>query len=106
MPVTKTSRAANRAWVLVFPAWDEGATHYPLSYVGDYRDGVFTPASLHHVDYGLRHFYAPQGFRDSSGRRIMFGWMQEGRPQDESDRAAVGARADAVAAPLWPARRR
>ncbi|MDQ0576641.1 glycoside hydrolase family 32 protein [Agromyces albus] len=74
-------------WILVFSAWHAGDTLHPLYYVGDYRDGIFTPRSLHHLDYGLRHFYAPQSFRDESGRRVMFGWLQEARPAEQSDAA-------------------
>lgn len=47
----------------------------------------FTPAALHRLDLGGRYFYAPQSMRDESGRRLMFGWLQEGRP----DSAAVAA---------------
>ncbi len=75
------------SWILVFSAWDDGVTHYPLYYVGDYHDGAFTPRSLHHLDHGLRHFYAPQSFRDGSGRRVMYGWLQEARPEEQSDAA-------------------
>lgn len=75
------------AWVLLFSAWDDGVTHYPLYYTGDYTDGVFTPTSLHYLDYGLRHFYAPQSFKNDEGRRILFGWLQEARPDEQSDAA-------------------
>ena len=40
------------------------------------------PAALHRLDYGGRYFYAPQSFADEHGRRIMFGWLQEGRTDD------------------------
>ncbi len=36
------------------------------------------PTALHRLDYGGRYFYAPQSTRDEHGRRIMFGWLQEG----------------------------
>lgn len=73
--------------ILVFSAWHEGVTHHPLYWSGRYEDDRFTPAALHRLDLGGRYFYAPQSLRDESGRRLMFGWLQEGR----SDDAAVAA---------------
>lgn len=78
--------AADRDF-LVFSAWDEGVTHHPLYWSGRYEGDRFLPEALHRLDLGGRHFYAPQTMRDESGRRIMFGWLQEGR----SDEAAVAA---------------
>ncbi|MET8248702.1 glycoside hydrolase family 32 protein [Streptomyces sp. NPDC005202] len=72
---------------LVFSAWDEGTTHHPLYWTGRYEGDTFTPAGLHRLDYGGRYFYAPQSTRDEHGRRIMFGWLQEGRT-DEADAEA------------------
>ncbi len=63
-------------------------TLYPLYLTGRLAEGTFIadgpPKSL---DLGLRHFYAPQSFTASDGRRIQFGWAQEARP----DAAAVEA---------------
>ena len=73
--------------VLVFSAWDSGVTHHPLYWTGRYVGDTFEPADLHRLDYGGRYFYAPQSFRDDSGRRVVFGWLQEGR----SDEAMVAA---------------
>lgn len=68
--------------ILVFSAWHDGITCHPLywsgRYDGDY--GQFTARSLHRLDYGRRYFYAPQSTCDPTGRRTMFGWIQEGRP--------------------------
>lgn len=68
--------------ILAFSAWDEGATHYPLYWTGRYGGDSFTPDGLHRLDYGQRYFYAPQSTRDALGRRILFGWLQEGRDED------------------------
>jgi beta-fructofuranosidase len=73
--------------VLVFSAWDAGVTHHPLYWTGRYRGDAFEPVALHRLDYGGRYFYAPQSFRDDSGRRLVFGWLQEGR----TDEAMVAA---------------
>lgn len=72
---------------LVFSAWDEGVTHHPLYWTGRYAGDAFAADALHRLDLGGRFFYAPQSMRDESGRRVLFGWMQEGRP----DAAAVAA---------------
>lgn len=73
--------------VLIFSAWDNGDTLHPLYWTGRYSGDSFEPTKLHRLDYGGRFFYAPQSFLDESGRRIMFGWLQEGR----SDAAMVEA---------------
>ncbi|NUT70476.1 glycoside hydrolase family 32 protein [Pseudarthrobacter sp. C4D7] len=73
--------------VLVFSAWNDGDTRHPLYWTGRYSGDSFEPAALHRLDYGGRYFYAPQSFLDEAGRRIMFGWLQEGRP----DAAMVAA---------------
>ncbi|GAA2734951.1 glycoside hydrolase family 32 protein [Pedococcus aerophilus] len=73
--------------VLVFSAWDSGVTHYPLYWTGRYAGDAFDPHELHRLDYGGRYFYAPQSFRDEGGRRLVFGWLQEGRT-DEAMEAA------------------
>lgn len=73
--------------ILVFSAWDEGVTHHPLYWSGRYEGDRFTPAALNRLDLGGRYFYAPQSMLDEAGRRLMFGWLQEGR----SDDAAIAA---------------
>jgi len=70
--------------ILVASVWDEGDTHYPIYFTGSYTDGVFTPDAVRPLDLGLRHFYAPQSFLDDSGRRIIVGWMQEGRDDQQT----------------------
>jgi len=73
--------------ILIFSAWDDGVTHHPLYWSGRYEGDRFAPSALHRLDLGGRYFYAPQSMRDESGRRLLFGWLQEGRP----DSAAVEA---------------
>jgi beta-fructofuranosidase len=65
--------------VLIVSVWDEGQLHYSAALVGQYHDQRFIPVVEHKLDYGDRHFYAPQSFTDRQGRRIVFGWVQEGR---------------------------
>lgn len=74
--------------VLVFSAWHEGMTLYPLYLTGRLAEGrLVADGPPRHLDHGLRHFYAPQSFTAQDGRRIQFGWAQEARP----DEAAVEA---------------
>lgn len=65
--------------ILAISVWDHGQLHYSAAMVGDYRDHHFIPEIEHKLDYGDRHFYAPQSFTDAQGRRIIFGWVHEGR---------------------------
>ncbi len=65
--------------MLVFSAFDDGATLHTLYWSGHYVGDTFIPNSLHRLDLGGKHFYAPQSMQDDAGRRVMFGWMQEAR---------------------------
>ena len=47
-------------------------------FVGEYSENKFIPERQGLVDFGDR-YYAPQVMVDESGRRLMFGWIQEGR---------------------------
>ena len=73
--------------VLVFSAWDDGVTRHTLYLTGRYSGTRFERTAAHRLDYGGRYFYAPQSTLDARGRRVMFGWLQEGR----SDAAAETA---------------
>lgn len=68
--------------VLIVSTWDPDRLHYSAAFVGHYADQQLVPEIEHKLDYGDRHFYAPQSFSDDQGRRIMFGWVQEGRSVD------------------------
>ena len=46
--------------------------------LGTYAEQRFTPERIGEIDVG-GHFYAPQTLHDDRGRRIMFGWLWEGR---------------------------
>ena len=80
-PLRRSGRAGGGTDVLVFSAWHDGDTRHPLYWTGRYAGDSFTPRELHRLDYGGRYFYAPQSFADDSGRRVMFGWLQEGRTE-------------------------
>lgn len=58
-----------------------------LYFVGSYTDHKFKPERLQFLDYGVRQFFAPQTFPDDRGRRLMFGWLWEGR-SETAQRAA------------------
>jgi beta-fructofuranosidase len=64
---------------LVVSIWDNRRLLYTASMVGTYRDRRFTPASIRRLDYGDKHFYAPQTLIEPGGRKLMWGWIQEGR---------------------------
>lgn len=69
--------------VLVFSAWDEGRTLHPLYFTGHYDGTRYVPDALHRLDLGRRHFYAPQSYLAPDGRRILWGWMQEARTDEQ-----------------------
>ena len=49
-----------------------------IYFVGTWRNERFTPQAQGELDQG-GSFYAPQVFRDNTGRRVMFGWLRERR---------------------------
>jgi len=52
-----------------------------LYFVGTYGEDRFIPENRGVVDAG-GHFYAPQTMLDDQGRRLMWGWIWEGRSRD------------------------
>lgn len=65
---------------LVFSIWDDQQLHYTAYFVGSYAEHRFTPRTVRMLDFGGRHFYAPQTLLDGQGRRLIWGWLVEGRP--------------------------
>jgi beta-fructofuranosidase len=72
--------------VLIVSVWEERNLYYPAYMIGRYADHHFTREREGVVDLG-RSFYAPQSMFDERGRRIMWGWLREGR-SPEAQRAA------------------
>lgn len=66
--------------VLIVSVWTEGITGYTAAMTGTYQDRRFNPLKIDKLDYGNHYFYAPQTMLDDRGRRLMWGWIQEGRP--------------------------
>ncbi len=65
--------------VFSWSAWDEGVTLHTAYVLGTRGAESFVPrTSARFVDLGLRHFYAPQTIQLDDGRRLQFGWSQEG----------------------------
>ncbi|HZG69540.1 MAG TPA: GH32 C-terminal domain-containing protein, partial [Herpetosiphonaceae bacterium] len=73
--------------VLLVSVWDDGRLHYTAAFVGTYAGHRFVPERLQKLDYGDRFFYAPQTMLDDQGRRIVFGWIPEGRDAEAQLRA-------------------
>jgi len=75
--------------ILVFSVCDSDNCRplWTAYFSGTYADHRFSPAILDKVDFGDSFFYAPQTLVDDRGRRIMWGWIKEGR-SDEAQREA------------------
>jgi beta-fructofuranosidase len=56
---------------------------------GDYdaKEQRFTPQHRGELDYGPRAYYAPKTMLDKDGKRILWGWIPETRPESEYSRA-------------------
>ncbi len=65
---------------------------YAMYFVGTYEEHTFTPESQGLLDLGLfsdgAYFFAPATMRDDQGRRLMWGWVREGR--GEANQKAAG----------------
>lgn len=57
-----------------------GITATVFYFIGDYVDHRFVPEFQGILDAGT--FYAPLTMQDDQGRRLMWGWLREGRPVD------------------------
>jgi beta-fructofuranosidase len=55
-------------------------------FLGTYADHTFTPASQGLTDFGP-YFYAAQTQLDDQGRRLMWGWVKEGRSAEAQQAA-------------------
>ena len=73
--------------VLIVSVFDSESPHYTVYFIGSYVDHRFVPEKLEVIDPG-GYFYAPQTLLDEKGRRIMWGWVWEGR--DESAALEAG----------------
>ena len=65
-------------YVLIVTVWENDPL-YSIYFTGSYRDRRFYPDAVHKLDFGDRHFYAAHTMLDSRGRRIMWGFIGEGR---------------------------
>jgi beta-fructofuranosidase len=59
----------------------KGCLHYAVAFVGTYTNHTFTPWTQSIIDYG-GYFYAPQTMLDAKRRRLMWGWLWEGRSDE------------------------
>jgi beta-fructofuranosidase len=71
--------ALEKRHVLIASVWD-GEPRHTVAFVGEYRDGRFTPESVARFDHGLE-YYAPSTLPDEEGRRLVWGWSREARDE-------------------------
>ena len=72
-------------WVLIISAhtgYSVGTVKY---FVGDFKDHKFIPVYEGDLDHA--YLYAPLTFTDDKGRRLMWGWLREGRTAESHTEA-------------------
>jgi beta-fructofuranosidase len=69
-------------YVLIFSVWRNDVLHYPVAFIGEFKNLLFYPESMQRLDWGQYCFYAALTFQ-SNNRRLMFGWLQEQRTREE-----------------------
>ncbi len=67
--------------ILFLSVLDGSQAYYVLSFTGSYANHIFTPERQEILDGGC--FYAPQALIEEQDRRIMWGWLREGRSIEE-----------------------
>ncbi len=67
-------------WVLIISAHLGGGAATVFYFVGDYANYRFTPSYEGVLDYS--YLYAPLSLQDDQGRRLLWGWLREGRSVD------------------------
>ncbi len=70
-------------YVLLISVLPRAGTYY---FIGSFDGERFTPEHQGTLDFGV-HFFAPQTFLDAAGRRIMIGWLWEGRSEEAQQSA-------------------
>jgi beta-fructofuranosidase len=80
-------------WVLTVSGKGREVTPQVFYFTGEYADGVFTPETRGVVDDV--YYYAPLTMLDRGGRRLMWGWIREGRTV-EAQKAAGWAGLQAI----------
>lgn len=64
-------------WVLIISVHLGNRTANVFYFVGEYADYRFTPNFEGMLDYS--YLYAPLSLKDDRGRRLLWGWLREGR---------------------------
>lgn len=67
-------------WVLIVAGKGRRIPFTVFYFIGDYANQQFTPESSGILDHA--YFYAPFTMEDARGRRLLWGWLREGRSED------------------------
>lgn len=67
-------------WVLIVSSNTNEITGDVMYFVGDYENYRFTPECEGYLDHA--YLYAPLTLEDDQERRLLWGWVREGRTQD------------------------
>lgn len=67
-------------WVLIVAGKGRRIPFTVFYFIGDYVDRQFTPESSGILDHA--YFYAPFTMEDARGRRLLWGWLREGRSEE------------------------
>ena len=67
-------------WVLIVAGKGRRIPFTVFYFIGDYVDQQFTPETSGILDHA--YFYAPFTMQDARGRRLLWGWLREGRSEE------------------------
>ncbi len=67
-------------WVLIVAGKGRRIPFTVFYFIGDYADQQFVPETSGILDHA--YFYAPFTMEDARGRRLLWGWLREGRSEE------------------------
>ena len=67
-------------WALIVAGKGKRIPFTVFYFIGDYADQQFTPETSGILDHA--YFYAPFTMEDARGRRLLWGWLREGRSEE------------------------
>jgi beta-fructofuranosidase len=67
-------------WVLIIAGKGRGIPFTVFYFIGSYANHQFVPEQSGILDHAS--YYAPISMQDRQGRRLLFGWLMEGRNED------------------------
>jgi len=74
-------------YILILGRWVNHNLTGPVAFIGEFDGRQFVPEKRLALDFGEPCYYALLSMKDEQNRRLVWGWLQEQRPQEEQLKA-------------------